>query len=69
MMEYAFFTLGVRRIIAMVNTRNEKSIRLLERLGMRKEAFHKEIFPRKENQEVFDDFYVYATLRSECENC
>ena len=46
-MDYAFKNMGVRRIIAEVNTRNDKSNRLVERLGMRREAEHKEIFPNK----------------------
>lgn len=65
MMTYAFSVLGVRRIFAEINARNTKSIRLIERLGMRKEAEHRELFPRKENENVFDDFYVYALLKKE----
>lgn len=65
MMAYAFSTLGVRRILAQINTRNAKSIRLAERLGMRREAEHKALVPRKENDAVFDDFYVYAMLQTE----
>ncbi|MDO4944425.1 MAG: GNAT family protein [Ruminococcus sp.] len=65
MMTYAFSVMGVRRIFAEINARNTKSIRLIERLGMRKEAEHKEQFPRKENENVFDDFYVYALLKKE----
>lgn len=65
MMTYAFSVMGVRRIFAEINARNTKSIRLIERLGMRKEAEHKELFPRKENENVFDDFYVYALLKKE----
>jgi RimJ/RimL family protein N-acetyltransferase len=37
----------------------------VERLGMRREAEHKELFPRKENKEIFNDFYVYAILKKE----
>lgn len=65
MMTYAFSVLGVRRIFAEINARNTKSIRLIERLGMRKEAEHRELFPRKENENIFDDFYVYALLKKE----
>ncbi len=36
---YAFFTLGKDRLYASVDPRNKPSIRLLERVGMRKEAF------------------------------
>lgn len=65
MMEYAFASLGARRIFAEIDTRNDKSIKLVERLGMRREAEHKELFPRKENENVYNDFYVYAILKSE----
>ena len=64
-MEYAFSVLGVRRIIAQINTRNTKSVKLAERLGMRKEAEHKEIYPSKENENVYEDFYIYALLKKE----
>ena len=65
MMEYAFNALGARRIAAQIDTRNEKSRRLVERIGMRKEAEHKEIYPRKENKDIYNDFYVYAILKKE----
>lgn len=32
---------------------------------MRREAVHKELFPRKENNDVYNDFYVYAILNKE----
>ena len=32
---------------------------------MRKEATFRELLPRKENPEIFDDFVVYAMLKSE----
>lgn len=65
MIDYAFSALEARRIFAEINTRNIKSIKLVERLGMRREAEHKEIYPRKENENIFDDFYVYALLKNE----
>lgn len=65
MIRYAFEELGARRIFAEINARNEKSIRLIERLGMRKEALFRELIPRKENSDVYDDFLVYAMLKSE----
>lgn len=65
MLAYAFSVLGVRRVFAEINTRNIKSVRLAERLGMRREAEHKELFPRKEDKNTFDDFYVYALLKKE----
>ena len=66
-LEYAFNELGARRIFAEINARNEKSIKLVERLKMRKEATFRELLPRKENAEIFDDFLVYAILKSEFE--
>lgn len=65
MMKYAFSVLGVRRIFAEIDSRNVKSLKLVERIGMRQEALHKELFPRKENNEVYNDFYVYAILNKE----
>ncbi len=67
MMTYAFRILGVRRLFAEINTRNTRSVKLAERLGMRKEAEHKELFPRKEDENSFDDFCVYAILKKEYE--
>ncbi|MDE7363845.1 MAG: GNAT family N-acetyltransferase [Ruminococcus sp.] len=65
MMKYAFSTLGVRRIFAEIDSRNTKSLKLVERIGMRKEAEHKELFPRKENNNIYNDCYVYAILKKE----
>ena len=56
MIKYAFTVLGVRRIFAEIDTRNDKSIRLVERVGMRKEAEHKELFPRKGESDIYNDF-------------
>lgn len=65
MIDYAFSELGARRIFAEINARNVKSVKLVERLGMRREAEHKEVYPRKEDENIFDDFYVYALLKNE----
>lgn len=67
MMGYAYSQLGVRRIFAQICARNIKSVRLAERLGMRREALYKEMYPRKGEVGVFDDFYVYAMLDKEYE--
>ena len=64
-LEYAFNQLGARRVFAEINARNDKSIKLVERLKMRKEATFRELLPRKENAENFDYFLVYAMLKSE----
>lgn len=65
LLEYAFTVMGVRRIFAQINARNEKSLHLVERLGLRKEAHHKALVPRKEDADVFDDFCVFALLKDE----
>lgn len=65
MIKYAFSTLGVRRIFAEIDSRNTKSLKLVERIGMRKEAEHKELFPRKENDNIYNDCYIYAILKKE----
>ena len=65
MIDYAFENLGARRIIAEINARNEKSIKLAERLKMRKEATFVQYAPRKENSGIYDDMLVYALLKSE----
>lgn len=65
MVTYAFEKLNVRRIFAEIDTRNTKSIGLVERIGMRREAEHKELLPRKENDGCYNDFYIYAILKKE----
>ncbi len=65
-LRYAFTLPGVRRIIAQIDTRNLRSVRLAERLGMRQEAAHRELYPDKTNPAQFRDFYVYAILKREC---
>lgn len=60
--DYLFHNLNKHRIIASVDPRNEKSIKLLERIGMRKEAhFKKSVFM---NEEWTDDL-IYAILNEE----
>lgn len=65
MLKYAFNVLDVRRVFAEIDTRNEKSIRLVERIGMRREAEHIELFPSKEDKQLYNDFYIYAILKRE----
>ncbi len=66
-LQYAFTEWDVRRIIAVIDTRNRKSAALAERLGMRREAEHKALYPRKNEPDIYDDFYVYALLKDEYE--
>ncbi|MDF2906956.1 MAG: acetyltransferase, family [Herbinix sp.] len=64
-MDYLFNNLNKHRISASVDPRNTKSIALLERIGMRKEAhFRKSLWF---NNEWADDI-VYAILREEWMN-
>ena len=60
---YAFNNLGARRIMAEVDVRNERSYKLCERLGMRREAEFKQVYPSKEGG--YNDFYIYAILKEE----
>ena len=60
---YALNNMGVRRIIAEVDVRNERSYKLCERLGMRREAEFKQVYPSKEGG--YNDFYIYAILKEE----
>lgn len=65
MMKHAFEKMGARRIIAEVNSRNTRSLRLVERLGMRQEAYFREYMPRKEDACIYDDLCVFAVLKNE----
>ena len=61
---YAFGTLELHRIMAVADCRNEPSIRLLERLGMRREGhFLQNAWYKGE----WCDEYLYAQLRAEWE--
>jgi len=60
--DYLFITLKKHRIIASVDPQNIASIRLMERLGMRKEAhFRKSLFMNGKWQ----DDMIYALLETE----
>jgi len=59
---YLFHHLNKHRVIASVDPRNIQSIRLIERLGFRKEAHFRESLLI--NDEWCDDI-IYATLKSE----
>lgn len=62
LVEYAFGELGLHRVWADCDPRNERSWRLLERLGMRREAHHVEsTFLKGE----WVDSYEYAVLDRE----
>jgi RimJ/RimL family protein N-acetyltransferase len=62
MMRFGFTELGLHRIVGRCDVRNTASARLMERLGMRREAHlvHSEIFKGQ-----WGDEYVYAQLDHE----
>ncbi|ANZ42633.1 GNAT family N-acetyltransferase [Lentzea guizhouensis] len=62
MLDLAFGQLHLHRVIAQCDPRNEPSWRLMERLGMRREAHHRqnEIFKGE-----WGDLFVYAVLEEE----
>ncbi|MBH8562618.1 GNAT family N-acetyltransferase [Nostoc sp. CENA67] len=62
LLNYCFAQRKLHRITAMCDTRNTASVRLMERLGMRREAHLKQsIFI----QGAWRDEYIYALLRDE----
>lgn len=65
MVRFLFETLNKHRIIASVDPRNTASIRLIERLGFRKEAHFKESYYQR--GEWVDDI-IYAKLKAEWVN-
>ncbi|MRJ75738.1 GNAT family N-acetyltransferase [Aeromicrobium sp. SMF47] len=58
-----FDELGVRRVLAACFTANEPSWRLMERLGMRREAHH--VSDSLHRDRGWQDEYVYALLADE----
>ena len=72
LLDHAFSTLGARRIVAMCNPENEKSWRLLERLGMTREGRLRQDAYFKMDDDgnpIWFDTYVYGLLRSEWSVC
>lgn len=68
LMKYAFTTLGIRRIIAHCDPKNPNSWKLLERVGMRREAMQLEnvyFFKDEVGNPIWKDTYQYAILKSE----
>lgn len=59
---YAFETLGLRRVVAVTDCENTASAALLERVGMRREAYFREHVWFKGR---WASEYVYALLRHE----
>lgn len=59
---WAFETLGLHRVIALIDTRNARSIALVERLGFRREAHFVENYREPHG---WSDEYLYAVLERE----
>ncbi len=60
------FAAGAHRVYAMCDPENEASWRVLERLGMRREAhFRKNVYFRADPAPQWKDTYVYAILAEE----
>ncbi len=69
-MDNAFGVMNVRRIIAEADVRNTRSIKLLERVGMRREGVYLKsaYFQKDENGDpVWSDYATYALLKEEWE--
>lgn len=62
LLDHAFGTLGIHRVSALTFAANARSVALLERVGMRREAHHVE---SSRLDGVWADDYVYAVLRHE----
>lgn len=68
--EYAFAHMPVRRITCSAQVENEKSWKLLERLGFRREGHHLKTswkFTDENGDPIWMDTYSYALLREEFE--
>ncbi len=68
LIQHIISTRSARRIVAYCNPENEKSWRLMERLGMRREGHHIQSVYHKKDENgypVWHDTYEYAILKSE----
>jgi RimJ/RimL family protein N-acetyltransferase len=63
LLRYGFETLGVHRIIATCQPENVASWRVMEKLGMLREAHFRKVFPVDET--TWLDEYLYAILEEE----
>lgn len=67
-LEYAFNILGTHRVFSMCNPDNERSWRLMEGLGMRREGrLIKNVYFKKDSngEPVWQDTFIYAVLKNE----
>ena len=62
LLDYAFQTLGLHRVFAQADCRNDASIALLEKLGLRREGHFIQNFWFKG---AWTDEYLYAVLQDE----
>jgi RimJ/RimL family protein N-acetyltransferase len=62
LLDYAFGTLGLHRVVAIADCRNAPSVALLERVGMRREGHFLENVWFKRG---WADEYLYAVLKDE----
>lgn len=66
LVDLAFATYPLHRLMAQLDPRNTASARLCERIGMRREAHTREDFPDRDGG--WSDTAVYGLLRREWEN-
>ena len=62
MLDYAFGTLALSRVVAHCRTRNEGSWRVMEKLGMQREGRLRQHFVK---WDVLEDVWLYGILREE----
>lgn len=67
LLRFGFEELELSRIVAHCDARNEKSYRVMERLGMRREGVARQVRPRKAADALKGDECTYALLKSEWE--
>ncbi len=65
LIEYAFWVCDYHRVFADTTSSNERSRKLMERLGMRQEAYLREADPPNEPGGPWADVVSYAVLASE----
>jgi RimJ/RimL family protein N-acetyltransferase len=62
MLDFAFIRLGLHRVVAVTDCRNAQAVRLLERLGLRREGhFLQNVWFKG----AWGDEYLYAVLKQE----
>jgi RimJ/RimL family protein N-acetyltransferase len=63
LLDHAFRTLGLHRVIATCEADNAASVRVMERLSMRREAHFRQCYLRQDG--TWSDEYFYAVLADE----